>query len=91
MMNARTIGSADAGQLSERLPKPIRGHFQNLGFIRLASRAGQRRCAIEHRHVADEIARPGGRQDLLLSVARLEDFEFAAQDHHHVRDRAGPP
>ena len=72
---------AHARQLGERLPEPIRGHFQNFAFIRFAPRAGQRRRAREHRHVADEIARAGRREDLLLPVARLEDFQLAAQDH----------
>jgi len=33
----------------------------------------------EHRHFADEIARAGGAEDLLLPVAQLEDFEFAGR------------
>ena len=72
---------AYARQLRQRPANRLRGHLQNLGFIRFASRAGQRRCAHEHRHVADEIAGAGRPQDLLLSVARLEDFQPAAQDH----------
>jgi hypothetical protein len=75
---------AHARQFRERLPEPIRGHFQNLAFIRFASRAGHRRGAHEHRHVADEIARAGSREDLLLPVARLEDFQLAAQDHRQA-------
>jgi hypothetical protein len=73
---------ADARQLGQRLAKPICGHFQNFALIRFASRAGQRRRAHEHRNVPDETARARSREDLLLPVARLEDFQLAAQDRH---------
>ncbi len=67
---------ADAGQLRERLAKPICGHFQNFALIRFASRIGQRRGAHEHRNVPDETARACSREDLLLPVARLKDFQL---------------
>src|SRR5437773_7885923 len=50
---------AHAGQLRERLPELVGGHFQNLAFLRFASRAGQRRRAHEHRYITDEIAWTG--------------------------------
>src|SRR5207247_5643804 len=71
---------AHAWQFGERLPEPIRGHFQNLTFIRFAPRASQRCCAREHPDLSDEIARPGRREDLLLPVARRKYFHLAAQD-----------
>ena len=71
---------ADARQLGQRLAKPICGHFQIFALIRFASRAGQRRGAREHRNVPDETARACSREDLLLPVARLKDFQLAAQD-----------
>ena len=80
---------ADAGQFRERLAKPVCGHFQNFALIRFASRIGQRRGAHEHRNVPDETARACSREDLLLPVARLEDFQLAAQDHRQARDHAG--
>ena len=79
-MNARTIGSLTPGQLRERLAKPVCGHFQNFALFGFASRAGQRCGAHEHCHVPDETARTCSREDLLLPVARLEDFQLAAQD-----------
>ena len=71
---------ADARQLRERLAKPFRGHFQNFALLGFASRAGHRRRAHERRHVPDETARARSREDLLLPVAQLEDFQLAAQD-----------
>jgi hypothetical protein len=71
---------ANTRQLCERLAKPICGHFQNFALIGFASRASQRRGAHERRHVPNETARARGREDLLLPVARLEDFQLAAQD-----------
>src|SRR5436309_2299846 len=68
-------------QFGQGLPNRRRGHFQNLGFIGLASGACQRGGPHEHGYVADEIARAGCPEDLFLSIAGLEDLEPAAQDY----------
>ncbi len=71
---------AHTRQFCERLSQPCGGHFQNLAFIRFASRACQCRCAGEHPHLADKIALVGRSEDLLLLVARLEYFHLAVQN-----------
>jgi len=75
-MNARTIGSLTPGSSASAW----RGHFQNFALVCFASPAGQCRGAHERRYVPDETARACSREDLLLPVARLEDFQLAAQD-----------
>ncbi len=55
--------------------------MQNFGLIRFTSHVGQRCGAHEHRYIPDKIAWTGNCEDLLLPVARLENFQLAAQDH----------
>ena len=54
---------------------------QNFALIRFASHIGQRCGAHKHRNVPNETAGAAGREDLLLPIARFEDFQLAAQDH----------
>jgi hypothetical protein len=36
---------------------------------------------LQHRNVTDEVALPGGGENLLRAIPRFEDFDFAAQDN----------
>jgi len=36
---------------------------------------------LQHRNVTDEVALPGGGENLLGAIPRFEDFDFAAQDN----------
>ena len=70
----------DAGQFRERAPQFGRRDLQNLGLLGFHPGAGQRRRALEHGDVADEIARARCAEDLLGLFAFLENLDLAAQD-----------
>ena len=89
MMKALTIVSLTPGSSAKRRREARRGNFQNLGFLRFAARRRQRRGPSEHPDFADEIARPGRGEDLLLPVARFKNLQLAAQDDDG-EDRADP-
>ncbi len=71
---------AHPGKLGERPAELLRRHVQQLGLVRFHARAGERRSALEHRDVADEIARARRGQDLLRAFAIFEDLHLAAED-----------
>lgn len=76
---------AETGQFRERAAKLQRRHLQHFRFRGSDPRGRQRRGALEHGDVADEIALPGRAENLLGLIACLEDFRLAAQDHRERR------
>ena len=65
----------------QRAPKFGRRNEEDLGLFRRDSRRTEDRCALEHRYVAHEITLARGSQVIFGAVARLERFEFAAQNN----------
>ena len=65
----------------QRAPKFGRRNEEDLGLFRRDSRRTEDRCALEHRYVAHEITLVRVSQVIFGSVARLERFEFAAQNN----------
>src|SRR5262245_45128591 len=75
---------ADPWHLRQHAPEFSRGHVQNLGLVRCHARSRERRCPLQHRHVADEITRVPNREFLFDVVPPLEDLYFAAQDNRQA-------
>ena len=65
----------------QRAPKFGRGNVEYLGLIRCDSGRTEDRRALQHRYVAHEITLARGRQVIFGILARLERFEFAAQNN----------
>src|SRR6266513_5972130 len=65
----------------QRAPKFGRRNEEDLGLFRRDPRRTEDRCALEHRYVAYEITLARVSQVVFGSVARLERFEFAAQNN----------
>src|SRR5205814_9918295 len=57
-----------------------RRHLQYLGFLRLHARTRESRGSLQHRHIADEIARLRDGENLFFAFSRFEDFDFAAKN-----------
>src|SRR6266550_3564827 len=72
---------AYGGNFCQRAPKCGRRNKKYLGLIRCDSGRTEDRRALEHRYVAHEITLARGSQVIFGSVARLERFEFAAQNN----------
>ena len=72
---------ADPWQFGQCPSEFIRGHVQNLGFIRCHSRSRERRCPLQHCHVADEIALVRNREFLLDVIPPLDYLDFATQNN----------
>src|SRR5262245_48798645 len=62
-------------------PEFVRGHVQDLRLGRCHSRSRQRGCALQHSHVADEIALVRDCEFQFDVVPPLEDLYFAAQNN----------
>src|SRR5215472_12083035 len=46
---------ANPWQLGQHAPEFVRRHIKDLGLVRCYARSCERRCALQHRNVADEI------------------------------------
>src|SRR6266567_559851 len=64
---------------SQYAPEFSRRNVQNLGLIRCHSGSRERRCPLQHRDIANEIAVVRNGELLFGPVALLEDLYFAAQ------------
>src|SRR5215471_12018276 len=62
-------------------PEFVRWHVQDLRLVRRHSRSRQRGCALQHSHVADEIALVRDCEFQFDVVPSLEDLYFAAQNN----------
>src|SRR6476659_10535958 len=56
-------------------------HVEDLAVVRCHSCGGERRCALQHRHIADEIALVRNGEFLFDVVPSLEDLYFATQNN----------
>ena len=65
----------------QRAPKFGRRNVEYLGLFRCDSGRTEDRRALQHRYVAHEITLARVSQVIFGSVARLERFEFAAQNN----------
>src|SRR5262249_38688139 len=72
---------ANGRNFCECAPKFGRRNVEYLGLIRCDSGRTEDRRALQHRYVAHEIALARVSQIVFGSVARLERFEFAAQNN----------
>ena len=72
---------AHGGNFRQRAPEFGCRNVQYLGLFRYDSARGQGRCALEHRDVTDKIALVGGGENLFGAIARLEGFDFTAQNN----------
>ena len=79
MIRAFTIGSPICGISARARRRLARGDLQHFGFLRFHPRARQRRGSLQHRHIAEKIARVRSGENLFDAIARLEDFEFSLQ------------
>src|SRR5215813_8454338 len=71
---------ADSGQFGQSIAEPVRGYLENFALIRLAAHAGQRSRTHQHSNFTQKTTRTCVPKYLLLSIPRLESFQFAAQD-----------
>ncbi len=67
---------AHARQFGQRLPQRGGGDFEDFGFLRTPPRAGDGTGAVEHRHVAHEIARTRRGEDLFDAIACFESLDL---------------
>ena len=72
---------AHGGNFRERAPQFGCRNVKYLGLFRCDSGRTEDRCALEHRYVADEIALVRGSEVIFGAIARLEGFDFAAQNN----------
>ena len=69
---------------SERAAKFRRRHMKNFALVRRDPRAGKSGRALQHRNIADEIARARGRENLLGIIPLLERVQFAAEHNRQA-------
>ena len=72
---------AYGGNFRQRAAKFGRRNEKDLGLIRCDSGRTEDRCALQHRYVAHEIPLVRVSEVIFGAVARLESFEFAAQNN----------
>src|SRR5262245_10261428 len=72
---------ANPWQLCEHAPELSRRDMKNLGLVRCYARGRERRCALQHCHVADEIALVCDSEFHFDIIPALEDLYFAAQNN----------
>src|SRR5262245_14507517 len=71
----------DPWQLGQDAPEFSRGHIKDLGLVRCYARGCERRCALQHRNIANEIPLVRNCEFQFDVVPLLEDLYFAAQNN----------
>jgi hypothetical protein len=75
---------ADPWYLSQHAPQFSRRQMKDLSFVRCDPRRRERRCALQHCDVANEIALVPDCEFLFDAIPLLDDLYFAAQDNRQT-------